>query len=141
MVYNNLPVTTPWDNPRKFDMRNDTMNMVVNDPIQSTNSEILLYKALLTEEIQPKDAWETVDLIHDSLLAYVVKDRFEELATKEIELFLRTDHFPFDYPVTVPLGVEVKVGYNLRDMYEWQPGKGIKKDGEWKPLSSLDEVA
>jgi DNA polymerase I-like protein with 3'-5' exonuclease and polymerase domains len=116
-------ITNPWDSPRKFDLEGrDTINALYNDPVQSTSSEILLWKAIGTEKLHDPKDFKTVMLTHDSLTAEVLIEKAKEILAKQMGYMVKDD-FPFKFRLTVPLKVTCKVGVSLGDVHKWKPGE------------------
>ena len=121
-------INTPWDSPRRFG-RDYRFNQLVNDPVQSTSSELLLYKAIETNERWSEEEFAIVNLVHDSMQAEISQENTIEILTETANIMTRTDNLPFDFPFTCPLDVGIAIGNTLGDnggkMWPWKPGEPL----------------
>lgn len=95
-------------------IRGEAERQAINSPVQSFASDLtLLSMVLLSKEFSPEEL-QVVGLVHDAILFEVDEDRLLEILpeVKRVmeEEVVQTVQDVFEFPITVPLEVEIKYG-------------------------------
>ena len=117
---------TPWDSPRRFPVQGYSFNQLTNDGVQSTSSEILLFKADQIDRTVPEEQFAVVNLVHDSVWAEVSQENTVEILERVVQMMTNMSDLPWDgKEYTCPMEVKVEIGNTLGEMHKWAPGQPL----------------
>lgn len=132
MVVRGRPIVGPLGREWLVDMRVDRNNDYVipwtvlsNYPVQGTGADLMLLARIsLSRRLQATD-WpvQLVSTVHDSIVGDMPKEyaqRFCNLCHQVFDDLIPNIKRIFNYDWVVPLGCEVKMGMNMRDMEKLQ---------------------